>query len=276
MVLVFWVISSASQSSGYSFIRHVSPGKYKARRSSRLFLQTRNIISNIHGDFDTNDQDAIRKVYSNIQVTSTGNRVLLPNEILHSELYRRVGYPTEKTKQQLPGLPLQRALEHISSSLKRIVQTLNAGIHISNTQDFVVDPSVLKEIDLLLAGGNSKSISSLWSTVSDTPSTSFQQPFFSAAANGAITDTPPPFFIIRIEQPLSHPVDPLCWLHANTPSSTVPNQEANAPIFYLANAEGTFEAAACGSSITLHSLSSDDHVKNQDPSWKIIENLPRL
>ena len=48
--------------------------------------------------------------------------------------------------------------------------------------------------------------------------------------------------VLRIEHPISHTVDPLCWLHAQKITETTEQQ----PVVYFSNAEQTFEAAAYG------------------------------
>lgn len=100
-------------------------------------------------------------------------------------------------------------------------------------------------------------------------------------ANSSIT--------IRIEQPIAHPVDPLCWLHANIPriytgsssSSTVSSSSSSSsttswdyanptyshddpPTLYLANAEETMEASVFGSSHTIRDLNIIDDVVVED------------
>ena len=108
--------------------------------------------------------------------------------------------------------------------------------------------------------------------------------------------------VVRIEQTLSHSVDPLCWLHSQVEnhrpkkrSSLYSGKKNRAyqkqPVFYFASAEGTFEIAVFGSSYT-HSrqlvteqesanrIDVDgvdyDHQKYYDERmWKdLIPNLP--
>jgi hypothetical protein len=274
----------------------------------------------VYGGADNNEEEPfLPTAYSHIRVASTGNRVLLPKEILYSDFYHRVGYyyhdddnnfndtkPKNNSEMNplTQGLPLPRAIEDITNSLKRIIQTIKNGVRFSSTKDgFAVDPSLLQQLDILFAS-HSKSMShpsSLWSHSSSSSSTGNSHRSRTSSSSVHGNESIDPFYIIRIEQPLSHPVDPLCLLHSNIPSSTIihnaPNGEQNPPIFYLANAEGNDEVAAYGSSITLHSLSSssssfnrqqkqegkeEDHLdaeqftklKNNSSSWKIIENLP--
>jgi len=68
--------------------------------------------------------------------------------------------------------------------------------------------------------------------------------------------------VIRIEHVVSHPVDPLCWLHAQTRSRDFAH-----PTVYFANAEQTIESAVYGSAYT-HAGSSDSAF------WSLVSNLP--
>ena len=67
--------------------------------------------------------------------------------------------------------------------------------------------------------------------------------------------------VLRIEHTVSHPVDPLCWLHAQT------RQDTKHPTLYFANAEQTLESAVYGSAYTHIGSSNEDF-------WKIVRNLP--
>ena len=70
--------------------------------------------------------------------------------------------------------------------------------------------------------------------------------------------------ILRIEQTISHTVDPLCWLHAQGM-----NRPDNAePTVYFSNAEQTFEATAIGAAHLHHHAANDD-------LWKFLQLLPQ-
>jgi 2-succinyl-5-enolpyruvyl-6-hydroxy-3-cyclohexene-1-carboxylate synthase len=72
--------------------------------------------------------------------------------------------------------------------------------------------------------------------------------------------------MIRIEHILSHSVDPLCWLQAQTQYTR--GSHHNLPVVYFATAEGTLETAVYGSSKTITTTAeSDDY-------WKLVANLP--
>ena len=75
-------------------------------------------------------------------------------------------------------------------------------------------------------------------------------------------------FTIQIVQKVNHPIDTLCWLHANQPriEALNPLPAQKPPILYLSNAENTFEAASVGSALTIHDL--------HDTHWDIIQSLP--
>lgn len=68
--------------------------------------------------------------------------------------------------------------------------------------------------------------------------------------------------VFRIEHKVSHPVDPLCWLHAQSRS-----RDFYQPTLYFANSEQTLETAVFGSTYT-HSGSSNADL------WELIKNLP--
>ena len=73
--------------------------------------------------------------------------------------------------------------------------------------------------------------------------------------------------VLRIEQILSHEVDPLRWLHAN--SKCVEYRE---PIAFFADADGEREAASIGSSLTLTDLVFGEG--NTSGSWRTVSALP--
>ena len=84
----------------------------------------------------------------------------------------------------------------------------------------------------------------------------------------ALTSSPPPKpVVLRIEQILSHDVDPLRWLHKN--SKGVKESE---PIVYFADADGEREAASIGSSLTLTDLVFGQG--NTSSSWSTVSALP--
>ena len=75
--------------------------------------------------------------------------------------------------------------------------------------------------------------------------------------------------VLRIEQILSHDVDPLRWLHKN--SKRVKESE---PIVYFADADGGREAASIGSSLTLTDLVFGEGNRNTSSSWSTVSALP--
>ena len=76
-----------------------------------------------------------------------------------------------------------------------------------------------------------------------------------------VLKTNPGAQVLRIEHTLSHTVDPLCWLHAQTLSSQ------REPIVYFSNAEQTFEAAAFGAA-HLHKGAANEDM------WNFFRLLP--
>lgn len=114
---------------------------------------------------------------------------------------------------------------------------------------------------------------------------------------------------IRIEQPIAHTVDPLCWLHANIPkvsslspttttqASTTPSSswdyanpeytQDDPPTLFFANAEESVETSVFGSARTIHNLNmippedqevdgvdNPDEYNIGDAEWKWIKSLP--
>ena len=73
--------------------------------------------------------------------------------------------------------------------------------------------------------------------------------------------------VLRIEQSLSHEVDPLRWLHANKK-----RVELHEPIAFFADADGEREAASIGSSLTLTDLVFGEG--NTSSSWRTVSALP--
>ena len=87
--------------------------------------------------------------------------------------------------------------------------------------------------------------------------------------------------IIRIEIGISHDVEPLCWLQAQTTKHKLLVQQQqqqedddsnlyNHPSMYFGTAEETFDSAVFGSSITYRGSSQDDEY------WNLIHKLPNL
>lgn len=70
--------------------------------------------------------------------------------------------------------------------------------------------------------------------------------------------------VLRIEQQISHTLDPLCWLQAQRKL----NRHKDYPNIYFSTAEGNLEAAAFGSSIFFSGTA------DEETYWDIIQNLP--
>jgi len=79
-------------------------------------------------------------------------------------------------------------------------------------------------------------------------------------------------YTIQIAQKVNHPIDTLCWLHANQPridaltSLRTLSKTQKPPMIYLSNAENTFQAASIGSAFKTHNLSEE--------YWNVIKSLP--
>ena len=84
-----------------------------------------------------------------------------------------------------------------------------------------------------------------------------------------------PPVVLRIEQALSHSVDPLLWLHANARSGGGCGAPA---VVFFADADGIREAACLGSSLTLDDLvfsrSEEEGGAAGGGGWDIVAGLP--
>jgi len=74
-----------------------------------------------------------------------------------------------------------------------------------------------------------------------------------------------PLNVLRIEQKISHHVDPLCWLQAQIQNSiplpfSVTSASTGHPAFYIATTEGATEAAVFGSSRTHRGTLDEDEI----------------
>lgn len=72
--------------------------------------------------------------------------------------------------------------------------------------------------------------------------------------------------ILRIEQPVSHDVDPLCWLRAQTKRNRHLSHQPSA--MYFCNSDETFESAIYGSAKSIMNTTHDDTF------WDLVQDLP--
>lgn len=173
------------------------------------------------------------------------SRFLTPNHILHPLYFPYNSTNMQQNEQGLDLLSFPSALLKMKQTLESIASCTNEA-----------------QLELALGG-------SLFSEFKLCPNG--EQININGDGQGAAFgdhhEHPPPF-TIQIVQNVNHPIDTLCWLHANHPRiealSPVPNQKPS--MIYLSNAERTFEAASVGSALTI------DHL--DDYNWDVIKNLP--
>ncbi len=207
-------------------------------------------------------------------------------------------------------IPLQRALVELIRSMEKIVQFESkcscSNFNINNFNNFnnnnnnrlEIDHDTMRELEFILGSGGSNKEMNIFDydydydddgggvngDVNGNVNGDDTENNNDNSMDGTSTSTSTTnFYTIRVEQPLSHPVDPLCWLHANAKQSSRTrllynrnrNQNSNSndnddddpTVIYMANAENTLEASAYGSSYTIHNLQENN-------PWDVIQNLP--
>ncbi len=219
-----------------------------------------NKVNGENGAFSLNG-----KKTQDVKVSRIGSRVLNPNQILYpsffpfyDKYYEDVKYSTNSAVDDgsVNSIPLQRALVE----LKRCVQKLVNFESRVNCFDPGDHGTIIEEIEFTL-GSKIVEINSDDNKI-----------FGDETGTKSITiHSNENFFTIRIEQPISHPVDPLCWLHANMRNTLEFDEDP--VMLYLADAEGSVEASVYGSSFTIKNLifGASDEEQN---AWKLIRNLP--
>ena len=220
------------------------------------------ILKNVHGPTSnppcSNNHYCVRHLPNDrnhaalkASLLESGSRILHPAQILHPSYFshankkqqeREINGSNEKSQRVQSimeddiantPMPLYRAIDTMMKALSSIT---NVGIHSKNA---------LAQIELLLHGA-------LFKVDESIPSESTHK------------------YTIRIEQSISHTVDPLCWLHANMPPwKSYPNSfYSSIPSLYLGNVESTLESAVFGAAATIRDLSTSGE------SWEWIKNLP--
>ena len=213
----------------WNFQTNISPGQ-----KLDMSLRTQ---ADANADTDTDDDD------HNIKHDVPASRSLIPNQILHP-LY----FPFNRTNKE----ENKEALEPLSfpMAIQKIIETLESILSSSRDEE---------ELGLKIGGGDLFSYLKKESQgVSSVSGSGLNE--FDKGGHGVT---------IQIEQQINHPIDTLCWLHANQPRiealNPLPNQKP--PMIYLSNAENTFEAASVGSALTINNLHDETY-------WKIIKSLP--
>lgn len=90
---------------------------------------------------------------------------------------------------------------------------------------------------------------------------------YSSLEDALTSSSSPEPVVLRIEQILSHEVDPLRWLHANSKRT-----KESEPVVFFADADGEREAASIGASLTLTDLVFGEG--NKSSSWSTVSALP--
>lgn len=211
-------------------------------------VSTSSIRKQIRGDDYGNKKTSLKLGYDNQQPKEHfESRSLTPNHILYPLYFPISPLDTasrERVKEK-ESLEYQNAVEHLSfpMALRQMKISLES---IKESKD--------REQIIQKIGGNLELDSH-------------------SSVNGDSSKT----YTIQIAQSISHPIDTLCWLHANeeridamttVPYSSFTNQQTDKPtIIYLSNAENTFEAASIGSAFKTHDLAHENY-------WNIIKSLP--
>lgn len=258
-------------------------GQHKVRGDGKF---QKNMIGENH-EYITDDFGAVNGINGafapsekaqDVKVGRIGNRVLNPSQILLPSIFPyyekyddKVKYSTSSAVDDgsVDAIPLQRALDEMERAMEKIVDFKSEIDHNGNIINDFID-----EIEFTL-GSSPKDVTGtmnrIFNICKDNNAGPAQSPI----------ERDENFFTIRIEQPLSHPVDPLCWLHANVQKAPAPiegrgRNDVDPVMMYLADAESTVEAGVYGSSFTIRNLIAEDsdEDKSQKKTWDIIRNLP--
>ena len=209
---------------------------------------TSSIRKQIRGDDYRNKKTSLKLGYDDQQPKEHfESRSLTPNHILYPLYFpiSPVDTASRERVKEKESLEYQNAVEHLSfpMALRKMKISLES---IKESKD--------REQIIQKLGGNLELDSH-------------------SSVNGDSSKT----YTIQIAQSISHPIDTLCWLHANeeridamttVPYSSFTNQQTDKPtIIYLSNAENTFEAASIGSAFKTHDLAHENY-------WNIIKSLP--
>lgn len=264
----------------------------------------RNNLDSVHSTTQ-DDKKRVRGAYSSSnrnRIRAIDNRILNPNNILYPSYfpYKGTNGYNANNSAQIEKVSLHRALDELRKAMERIVQF---DTHVSNDNkgdDIMKYKEAIEKLEHMLGSNVSDEVMNIFENSildenvhltddkniylheDDNDRNKYQQ----GNVNGfEVQKNGDKYFTIRIEQPLSHPVDPLCWLHANAKKSESSfhgnqiikndnvddwNRIDDPVVFYLANAEKTMETGVYGSSLTFRDL----NLPIEDSPWDIINNLP--
>ena len=251
-----------------SIVKHKkSSGTLKKAMNNDLDINNRNMrINGINIPNSLGDE-----TIQDIKVSRIGNRVLNPSQVLYPSYFPYFEkYDDGSAKYSIQAaiedgsvsaIPLERALAELRKSMERIV-----GFKSQIERNGHINFDTVEEIEFMLG-------SNLRGDETD---------IFDFVKQDNTQQKNEKYFIVRIEQLLSHTVDPLCWLHANLrkPPLFMRENKKDPEIIYLADADGAVEAAVFGSSHLIHDLikqggdESDGKSHGPRNAWDIIRNLP--
>ena len=233
------------------------------------------------------------EISQDIIVKGIGNRILNPNQIINPSYFPYRGSKNYNSSSIVESdkVTLHKALEELTKSMEEILQ-----FESKLNEDFI-DHYSIQKLEFILGTNKEDKIRDIFDFSMEKGYTDQSEnkniPWNEDKSNihdnvngskDMAHTNRRNFFTIRVEQPLSHPVDPLCWLHANMKKSTSFSKshhdlDNNGPaVIYFATAEKTMETAVYGSSYTIHNLNeySEQNKKKSDnySPWDLIQNLP--
>ena len=233
---------------GHHHHHQSSTTRTRSRTRSRNAFQ---LHMNMMDSSDDND-----KININISTSAAStSRSLTPNHILHPLYFPYNATNTKQYEQAVESLSLPMALQKMTQTLESIIAA-SASASASSSES-----SSTSQIDLKL-GGN------LFPAEEEINGMNGGFNGVNGGVNGVNGHTATPkTYTIQIIQQINHPIDTLCWLHANKPridalSIHAPSQP---PILYLSNVENTYQAASIGSALTINYLND---------KWDFIASLP--
>jgi hypothetical protein len=267
--------------------------RYKNNRNGRQRQRQRQLYKN-----DKN------MPFHAVKVQATGNRILNPNHILFPSYYPYMNEvdssssssssssannstKTMSMEYNREQVTLNHAMNELKKCLEKIV---NFESFLLNSKGIEISYDDMDQLEFMLGSNDEMGILNIFDhcfidgfecspTDDNETNANGSIPFERQEHNNGNNEEKKignndknKFYTIRVEQAISHPVDPLCWLHANVESpknrSMKQYQKVNDPVvLYMANAEKTMEAGIYGSTHTIHDL--------DDPaSWDLVQNLP--
>ena len=261
----------------------------------RIYMTATTNTNGYQNRIDTGKNSKQQENIHNYRIRKTGNRILSPNNILYPSYfpYRNDDDNIQQGEEndqnpnttQIEKLTLYKALNQLRKTMKKLIQ-FESKLDMTS-DDEIVRRQNIEKLEFILGSNKVNGDTHIFSVTSEDNDGDFNDSdTMNDSTNGFNNQktNSHQYFTIRVEQPLSHSVDPLCWLHANAKKSTLSSLKHNKDdsddpvIIYLANAEKTMETGIYGSSLTIRNLNGsikDDDVHSGDFSpWDLINNLP--